>query len=245
VTAATVLAEEFERSQRGAYQAFNKNLAEQQQTQAARRDELKMQGKGAQLDLEEAAGAFRFNASNFDAIANTTRQAELKAETETALQVANRQDRINEALRDAVAAYSRATGEYPLGDMTDESLLRIAQIFETELKDRDAAVKTYQRVVELFPGTPVAEDAAWKLASFYEQEGKYTLAAEAYRDFIRKYPASGRVADAQFALAEVYEQLGKWVEAMDAYEVFRQKFGGHPKASLASEQIIWIKAYRK
>jgi TolA-binding protein len=245
VSAATVLAEEFERNQRGAYQAFSKNLAEQQQVQAARRDELKMQGKGAQLDLEEAAGAFRYNAANFDAIANTTRQAEIKAETETALQVANRQDRINEALRDAVAAYSRATGEYPLGDMTDESLLRIAQIFETELKDRDAAMKTYQRVVELFPGTPVAEDAAWKLASFYEQEGKFTLAADAYGEFIRKYPASSRVADAQFALAEVYEQLGKWVEAMDAYEVFRQKFGQHPKAQLASEQIIWIKAYRK
>lgn len=245
VSAATVLAEEFERNQRGAYQVFNENLAEQKKLSMERRDQLKSQGKAAQLDLEEAAGAFRYNQSNFDIIANTTRQAEQKAAAETALQVANRQDRINEALREAVAVYSRATGEYPLGDMTDESLLRIAQIYETELKDRDAAMKTYQRVVELFPGTPVAEDAAWKLASFYEQEGKYTLAAEAYRNFIRKYPASGRVADAQFALAEVYEQLGKWVEAMDAYEVFRQKFAQHPKARLAAEQINWIKAYRK
>ncbi|MEQ8785820.1 MAG: tetratricopeptide repeat protein [Pirellulaceae bacterium] len=245
VSAATVLAQEFERNQRGAYQVFNENLAEQKRLSTARRDELKSQGKAVQLDLEEAAGAFRYNASNFDIIANTTRQAEQKAASETALQVANRQDRINEALREAVAAYSRATGDYPLGDMTDESLLRIAQIYETELKDRDAAMKTYQRVVELFPGTPVAEDAAWKLASFYEQQGKYTLAAEAYRDFIRKHPASGRVADAQFALAEVYEQLGKWVEAMDAYEVFRQKFAGHPNAQLAAEQINWIKAYRK
>jgi hypothetical protein len=53
------------------------------------------------------------------------------------------------------------------------------------------------------------------------------------------------VADAQFALAEVLEQLGNWVDAMDAYETFRQKFGSHPKASLAMEQINWIKAYRK
>ena len=245
VSASTVLAEAYERNQRGAYLALNGQIEQQQLFFSKRREQLKIAGKSKEIDLDEAASAFRFNQANFDAIANTSRQAEIAAETESALQVANRQDRINEALREAVAAYSRATSEYPLGDMTDESLLRIAQIFETELKDREAAMETYQKVVALFPGTPVAEDAAWKVATFYEQEGKFTLASNAYRDFIRKYPASGRVADAQFALAEVLEQLGKWTEAMDAYEVFRQKFAGHPKARLAVEQITWIKAYRK
>ena len=163
-------------------------------------------------------------------ISNTSRAAELQAETESALQVANRQDRINEAYRQAVEMYTKAVNDYPLGDKTDDSLLRMAQILETELKDRAAAMQTYQKIVKLFPGTPVAEDAAWKVALFHEQEGKYKQAAAAYRDFIRNYPASSRVADAQFALAEVLEQLGHWVDAMDAYETFRQKFNGHPKA---------------
>ena len=30
-----------------------------------------------------------------------------------------------------------------------------------------------------------------------------------------------------------------------AYELFRQKFAKHPKMELASEQITWIKTYRK
>jgi TolA-binding protein len=171
--------------------------------------------------------------------------SEAEAETVSALQVANRQDKINDAYRQSVATYSRVANEYPLGDMTDKSLLRMAQILETELKDKALAMATYQKVVKFFPGTPVAEDAAWKVAKFYEGEAKYKEAVDSYREFIRNYPASGRVADAQFAVAEALEQLGSWVEAMDAYETFRQKFTNHPKAQIAQDQINWIRAYRK
>lgn len=245
VTVDKAKAEAWERNQRGAYRSFNRALMIQSQAALERRDELKKAGKSQELALDEAASAFRFNAANFDGLNNTLRQAEAQAETESALQVANRQDRINEAYRDAVEAYAKAAADYPLGDNTDDALLRIAQLQETQLDDREAAMKTYQNIVKLFPGTPVAEDAAWNVAQFYEQEGKYAAAVAAYRDFIRTYPASSRVADSQFALAEMHEQLGQWVDAMDAYETFRQKFSQHPKAALAAEQITWIKAYRK
>ncbi len=235
----------FERNQRGAYAQFNDALARQTREQTARRKQLKSEGKSKELGLNEAADAFRYNGVNYDNISNSARNAVVLAQTESALQVANKQDRINDAYREAVAAYLQVAANYPLGDKTDDSLLEIAQIYETKLKDRTAAMATYQRVVKLFPGTPVAEDAAWKVAEFYSQEDKFTAAATAYREFIRNYPASGRVADAQFALAETLEQLGKWVDAMDAYEVFRQKFSSHAKARLAADQINWIKAYRK
>jgi len=245
VTSATAWARVYERNQQQAYRAFNDVVQQQTEIQSARRAQLKGAGKKEALGLDEAANSFRYNGLNFDNISNSAKLAEQQAETESALQVANRQDRISEAYRQAVARLMQVAEDYPLGDKTDDALLEVAQIYETKLKDRAAAMKTYQRVVQLFPGTPVAEDAAWRVAAFYEQEGRFTAAAAAYREFIRTYPASNRVADAQFALAETLEQLGKWVEAMDAYEVFRQKFGQHPKAQLASEQIIWIKAYRK
>jgi TolA-binding protein len=235
----------FERGQRGAYLTFNNQAMVQQEQAAGRRAQLKKEGKELELGLEEASTAWRMNGGNLDYLSNTLRAAEIQSETESALELANRQDRINEAYRQAVAAYSLAANDYPLGDMTDDSLLQMAQIFEVHLKDRPAAMTTYQSIVKFFPGTPVAEDAAWKVATFYEEEGKYDEAGTAYRDFIRNYPASGRVADAQFALAESLEQRGKWVEAMDAYETFRQKFTSHPKAALALEQINWIKTYRK
>jgi len=245
VTGQSARAEAFEKNQRGAYMQFNEGLQKQDAEFRERRDTLKKSGKSAELDLYEAAQAFRVGSANLDTLGVTARQADLKAETESALQIVNRQDRINEAYRQAVTSYAKAANDYPLGDMTDDALLRMAQIFETELKDRAAAMETYQKVVKFFPGTPVAEDAAWKVSKFYEQEGKYKEAVDAYREFIRNYPASARVADAQYAMAETLEQLGRWVEAMDAYETFRQKFTSHPKAQTAQEQIIWIKAYRK
>jgi|GEM_PF-2094587 len=245
VTGEKAKAEAFERGQRGAYRAFNEGLAKQQQSLALRRDELKKSGSSKDLDLDEAASAFRENTANLDSIAFGSRAAELQSETESALQVANRQDKINDAYRQAVISYTKAATDFPLGDMTDDALLRMAQIFESQLKDRTAAIETYAKIVKFFPGTPVAEDAAWKTAEFHEEEGKYAEAVAAYREFIRNYPASARVADAQYALAEALEQLGRWVEAMDAYETFRQKFNAHPKAQMAAEQINWIKAYRK
>ena len=106
-------------------------------------------------------------------------------------------------------------------------------------------MESYAQLAKLFSGTPVAEDASWRVANFYREGRKFDQAIAALRDFIRSYPASPRVADAQFALAEVLERKGDYGDAMDAYEIFRQKFAKHPKAQLAQEQINWIKTYRK
>lgn len=235
----------YDARQKGAYQDFNEAAGKIRKLQAEKRHRLKSEGKDMELALDEASQSFRQNSLALSGLSNTARRAEQQAETESALQVANRQDRINEANREAIRIYMQAATDYPLGDKTDDSLLRIAQIFETQLKDRTAAMETYQKIVKLFPGTPVAEDAAWNVALFHEQEGEYELAATALRDFIRSYPASNRVADAQYSLAEVLEELGQWINAMDEYETFRQKFSDHPRAVVALEQINWIRTYRK
>lgn len=213
--------------------------------EAQTRNMIKEEGDAEKLALNDAFVAFRTNTSNVGQLFCEVTQAESMTETDTALQVANRRDRINDAYREAVVMYTRAATDYPLGDRTDQSLLKIAEILETRLKDGAAAMQTYQRIVKLFPGTPVAEDAAWKVARFQVEEGRYAAAADAFQTFIRNYPGSARVADAQFGRAEVLEQLGRWNEAMDAYEVFRQKFNKHPKVALAAQQITWIKTYRK
>ena len=245
VTIEGARAEAYEVGQKAAYSRASMANKEQEQALAIRRGDLKKAGKADELELDEAANASRFNLNITSQAGNASVAVDQQAECLSELEVANRQDRINDAYRQAVAMYGRVANEYPLGDMTDKSLLRMAQILEKELKDRDLAMQTYQKVVKFFPGTPVAEDAAWKVAKFYEGENKYKEGIEAYRDFIRNYPASARVADAQFAVAEDLEQLGRWVEAMDAYETFRQKFAAHPKAQLAQDQINWIRAYRK
>lgn len=245
VTIESAREESHRMEQNQAYVRFNKQIEFDTERDSQRRGELKKSGKSQELALNDAAFAWQQGSSQVSNLFCHVTQAELLTETETALQVANRRDRINDAFREAVVMYAKAAMDYPLGDMTDQSLLRVADILETKLKDRTAAMQTYQRIVKLFPGTPVAEDAAWKVATFHVQEGKYAAAADAFQNFIRNYPGSSRVAEAQLGMAEVYEQLGRWNEAMDAYEVFRQKFNTHPKVTLAAQQITWIKTYRK
>jgi len=247
ISVQTVKAEMFRKGQQAAYESYQSQERGVGDRLKSRRAELQKQpgDNTALLENEEAYNAARFNGMSAPNIIGNVRQAQQQAETASALQLANRQDRINEAYRQAVAVYAKAAADYPLGTKTGASLEHMAIIYEVHLKDPAAAMAAYQRVVELFPGTSVAENAAMKVARFHERQGKYDLAVNAYRDFIRTYPASSQVADAQYSLAEALEQQGRWVEAMEAYQTFRDKFSTHPAAARALEQIQWIKAYRK
>ena len=247
ISVQTVKAEMFQKGQQAAYENYQSQERGVGDRLKQRRAELQKK-PGDNKDLlenEEAYNAARFNGMSSPNILGNVRQAQQQAETASALQLANRQDRINEAYRQAVAVYAKAAADYPLGTKTGASLEHMAIIYEVHLKDPAAAMAAYQRVVELFPGTSVAENAALKVARFHERQGKYDLAVNAYRDFIRTYPASSQVANAQYSLAEALEQQGRWVEAMEAYQTFRDKFSTHPAAARALEQIQWIKAYRK
>jgi len=245
VTVQLARAEAYEKGQRDAYRFAQKAQQEEEQDFKELQRKNKKAGDRVQFDLNQALSNTNSGGRRLSQILGQSRGAQIKAETESALEVANRQDRINDAYRQAVSMYAKAASDYPLGDRTSESLLRMAEIYETRLKDRKQAMLTYQKIVKFFPGTPVAENASWHVAQFHEEESKYDQAVVAYRDFIRNYPASKRVADAQFAMAEALEQLGRWVEAMDAYQTFREKFAKHTKAKAAADQINWIKAYRR
>ncbi|MCC5829387.1 MAG: tetratricopeptide repeat protein [Phycisphaeraceae bacterium] len=229
---------------RDAYQMQRRRSEAAQVRQQEVVRELRDAGKFDQLALEETFGNVRFNGLD-NTIALYSRIAEIETERRSALELANLQDRINEAYRKAVAVYLRAAADYPLAERTADSLLRAARIQETQLRDIDGAMRTYERIVRFFPASPAAEDAAWKVAHSHVSKGRFEEAVPAFRDFIRKYPASTKLAEAQFGLAEALEHLGRWVEAMDAYETFRQRFEDHPNARIAAEQINWIKAYRR
>jgi len=161
----------------------------------------------------------------------------------TAVQLANRQDKINAALRKAVGAYNEAS-KVAGGDKGGDALLRMATIYYERLKDSSAAMAAWLEIVRQFSGTAVAEDASWRIAQYYEREEKYAEAIEAYRAFLRNYRRSPKAADAQFAIAENSEHLGLWIDAMDAYTNYINNFPSGPMLNKAREQINWIKAYR-
>jgi len=170
-------------------------------------------------------------------------KAEQEVEALSAAQMADRQDKINAALRKAVEAY-QATARIVGANKADVALLQMANIYDQRLKDPKAAVQTWLEIVRQFSGTAVAEDASWKIAQYYEREGKYAEAIEAYTSFLRNYRRSPNAGAAQFAIAECYERLGQWVAAMDSYNNYINNFPEGPLVAKAKAQINWIKTYR-
>ncbi len=230
-------------AQRGAYQALQTERRSIEASQRERIAGLKAAGKGKEAEVQEAAEAFG-RAQFFDAnVMLFAQKAEQDVEALSAAQMADRQDKINAALRKAVEAY-QATAKIVGSNKADVALLQMANIYDQRLKDPKAALQTWLEIVRQFSGTAVAEDASWKIAQYYEREGKYAEAIEAYTSFLRNYRRSPNAGAAQFAIAECYERLGQWVAAMDSYNNYINNFPDGPLVAKAKAQINWIKTYR-
>ncbi len=230
-------------AQRQAYAVSQGNRRVRREQNLDQIAQLKKEGKAVEADNKaafQAALNVAFDQANAAVVANWAAQQE---EALTTAQLADRQDKINAALRKAVASFRRAAS-VASADKADDALLRMAQIYDQRLKDSDAAMSTWLEIVKQYSGTAVAEDASWKIAQYYETHEKYADAITAYNSFLRNYRRSPKASEAQAAIAENHEQLGNWVEAMDAYTNYINNYPEGSLASKAKEQIAWIKTYR-
>jgi len=230
-------------AQRQAYEQAQAGRRKQQEVRGQRVAELKRAGQKEVAEVEEASAAANYGQFNDANIRLFAQKAEQDVETLTATQLADRQDKINAALRQAVRAYDDAS-KVPAGDKAGDALLRMATIYNERLKDSAAAMTAWLEIVRQFSGTAVAEDASWRIAQQYERQHKYADAIEAYKAFLRNYRRSAKAGAAQFAIAENYEHLNQWINAMDAYTNYINNFPNGPMVKKAREQITWIKAYR-
>jgi TolA-binding protein len=232
-----------ELAQRAAYDQVQEGRRQNRDVARGKIADLKAAGKGTAAELEEASQAANYSTFNEANVKLFAQQAEQKVEELTATQLADRQDKINAALRKAVESYTAAS-KVAGADKAGDALLQMATIFDKRLKDSKAALETWLEIVRQFSGTAVAEDASWKIAQFYDRDGKQALAVDAYNNFLRNYRRSPNAGAAQFAVAENYERLGQWVAAMDAYSKYLTNFADGPLVNKAKEQINWIKTYR-
>jgi TolA-binding protein len=243
-TRAQTLEQAEEQAQRLAYRNVQAVRGRQTGEQDRIIASLKKGGQDAKAELAEAKAAtvkqMTFASNVAVATGGGIRQF---VEMLTAAQLADRQDKINAALRKAVKAYTQAS-RLPGGDKAGDALLKMATIYDQQLKDSSAALSTWLEIVRQFSGTAVAENASWRIAQYYEREGEYAKAIEAYRAFLRNYRRSPKASNAQFAIAENSEHLGQWIDAMDAYTNYINNFPKGPMVTKAREQINWIKAYR-
>ena len=243
VTRAVTLEFNKDVAQRRAYSLSNSARFENRERLNDKVQELRKSGKkeAAELQMAQNGGALtQYDDANFAIAADNAMREQ---ENQTAGQLADRQDKINAALRKAVTVYAEAA-KVPGGDKAGEALLHMAVIYNDRLGDSAQAMTTWLEIVRQFSGTAVAEEASWQIAQHYEKGGQYAEAVEAYKSFLRNYRRSPKAPEAQFFIAENYEHLGQWISAMDQYTNYVQNFPEGTLIQKAKEQISFIKTYR-
>jgi tetratricopeptide (TPR) repeat protein len=230
-------------AQMQAYSKTQQNLKQREQEMQQQVQQYKEKGDVENAEKAAARMGARMKEERYSQAGQAAQEASQMTQTMTAYELANRQDRINAALREAIKAYTKAS-EVVLGDHAADALLRMAYIYDTRLKNPEKAMEVYDRIISTFPGKPVAEDALWRRAQYYEYQGKYDKAAEEYNIFINNYQQSKHIEEAIFRLAEMYEQQKMWREAMNTYTKFETMFPDSPQVTKARERKIWIKTYR-
>ncbi len=92
------------------------------------------------------------------------------------------------------------TFENPPPESADR-LLRMQLEAATQLDRTDDAVSFASRLIQTHPDSPLAPDAAYRLAWLYQKQEKWELAADAYRNLATRWPQSPEAAKACYAAA--------------------------------------------
>jgi len=92
-----------------------------------------------------------------------------------------------------------------------------------EMYAKAETVADYRKVMQTYPGTRVAGNAALKIAEKLRAEKKYTEAIATLKEFIEKHPEHPLAAGAWTSLAATYELQGDLDKALDTYQQIASK----------------------
>ena len=102
------------------------------------------------------------------------------------------------------------------------------------------SAQEYQRVIEVYPGTPAAADAYLLLAAAQQNEKKFAEANTTLQTFIAKYPQHELVSTARMAMAANLGSMGKTDEALTMYQQVASTYPNSFNAPMALLSQVYI-----
>jgi len=154
-----------------------------------------------------------------------------------------KKDKIATMRRKAAEEFQVVFSKYPTGDMADDALSHAATLYYSKLNNTRQAMGIYEQLIERYPNSKIAEEAASRMGAFYMEQKQFEKAIKSYKDFIYNFPKNTNVEESKFNIAECYEKLGKWENAIDAYQEYINAYPQGKRMAEAKEQINWIRAY--
>jgi TolA-binding protein len=131
----------------------------------------------------------------------------------------------------AETAYNAFQAAYK-GDPVGEALpLAMGTAYLTGSNPQpDKAAAYLQQERELYPNSPLVNDALNRQAAALVAEKKYDKALSTYNEFLATSPPSAQAAEAERGIAAIYQQTGKLAEAVAQYQKIADTFAGTPMA---------------
>jgi tetratricopeptide (TPR) repeat protein len=154
-----------------------------------------------------------------------------------------KKDKIATMRRKAAEEFRVVFDKNPTGDMADDALSHAATHYYGKLNNTKQAMGIYEQLIERYPNSKIAEEAASRMGAFYMEQKQFEKAIKSYKDFIYNFPKNTNVEAAKFNIAECYEKLGKWENAIDSYQEYINAYPQGKRMAEAKEQINWIRAY--
>ncbi len=113
-------------------------------------------------------------------------------------------------------------------------------------KEYKASIENYQKLIDVFPFSPYAEDAEMKIGLAYYQQKDYAEAIGALDDFQRMHPTSPNLELVTYYIGmSYYDQMGredqdqtKTEQALKRFQELEQRFPEGSFAQLAHDKVL-------
>jgi soluble lytic murein transglycosylase len=157
---------------------------------------------------------------------------------------------------DARAAYMRLINELPdpaqpddvaleaaraldadLAGLTDQDHLQRASIYQFN-RDFTGARAHYTAILEKFPDSGIAPDAAYQIGRGYASESNYVEAIHWFERVLEQYPDHPVSADALLQAASAYSRVAKYKESVRRYQRFIERYPDDSRLERAYLNIV-------
>ncbi len=103
--------------------------------------------------------------------------------------------------------------------------------------DFDTAIAGFEKYLELYPNTELADIAQYWIAESFFSLGEFETSLTEYDKFIAQYPESDKIPAAYLSKADVYLQLGRQLEAISHLKYIINQFPESDAARQAEERL--------
>lgn len=115
---------------------------------------------------------------------------------------------------------------------------------ELRKSEAETAARMFQEYLEFYPGTPLADNAAYWLAECFYYQKKFNLAAKHFQSVIEDYPTGDKAAAATLKLGYSYFNIGDYDTSLSILKGFITKYPQTEEALLAQKMVDKITSTR-